>query len=86
MANEQWVLPGTMLGVIEEYFPGSNVYELNGWLYSSVIGSPKLDMIRRVVWVEPRNKIQMPTPGSMVYAYVISVRDESSSKNHRLRS
>lgn len=78
MASEQWVLPGTMLGVIEEYFPGSNVYELNGNLYSSVVGSPKLDMVRRVVWVEPRSKIQMPTPGSMVYAYVISVRDESS--------
>ncbi|MDT7888805.1 MAG: exosome complex RNA-binding protein Csl4 [Desulfurococcales archaeon] len=78
MVSERWVFPGTVLGVIEEYFPGSYVYELDGRLYSSVIGVPRLDMVRRVVWIDPVNRVQMPSPGSMVYAYVVSVRDESS--------
>jgi len=78
VSRDQDVLPGVFLGVIEEYSPGSNVYELDGRLYSSVVGVPKLDMVRRVVWVEPRSRLQIPVPGSMVYAYVANVRDESA--------
>jgi len=78
VSGEQSVLPGTFLGVIEEYSPGSNVYELDGRLYSSVVGVPKLDVVRRIVWVEPRSRLQVPAPGSMVYAYAFHVRDEAA--------
>jgi len=78
LSREQEVLPGTLLGAIEEYFPGSNVYEIDGKIYSSIIGIPRLDMVRRIVWVEPRTRVQMPSQGSMVYAYVINARDESA--------
>ncbi len=76
MGEEQQVLPGTLLGVIEEYFPGANVYEVDGRIFSSVVGIPRFDMIRRVVWIEPRSKIQAPAQGSMVYAFTVNVRDE----------
>lgn len=76
MAGEQEVLPGTLLGVIEEFFPGANAYEIDGKIFSSVVGIPRLDMIRRIVWIEPRSRVQAPSQGSMVYAFVTSVREE----------
>jgi len=76
--REEDVLPGTLLGVIEEFIPGANVYEIDGKIFSSVIGVPRLDMIKRVAWVEPRSRVQTPTQGSMVYAFVTSVREETA--------
>ncbi len=76
MGKEQKVFPGTLLGVIEEYIPGTNTYEIDGKIFSSVVGVPRLDMVRRVVWVEPGSRVQVPAQGSMVYAFAVNVRDE----------
>ncbi len=70
------VLPGTILGVAEEFFPGDNVVESNGYLISTAIGRVRIDAARRVIRVDAFKKLYYPQLGSMVYAIVTSVRED----------
>lgn len=64
------------MGVIEEFFPGQNVVEADGRLVASVVGILKADLVKRILWIEPLSRVHLPSPGSMVYAYILSLRED----------
>lgn len=45
--NGEFVLPGDLLGVSEEFIPGYGAYEDGGKVYSSIAGIAKLDFEKR---------------------------------------
>ncbi|MEM0457917.1 MAG: exosome complex RNA-binding protein Csl4, partial [Sulfolobales archaeon] len=70
------VAPGSVIGVIEEFMPGENIYERDGYLISSIVGSLIIDMKSRIAYVKPSKEIKRITQGSFVYAIVTSTRGE----------
>jgi len=69
--------PGDDVCVIEEFLPGVGAYEHKGLVKSAVVGTPKLDLNLRVVYVTPLSKKpSMPEAGSLVYGVVVLVKDE----------
>ena len=50
--EEEIVMPGEKLGIIEQYLPGYGTYDDDGEIKSSVLGSVKIDQKRKVISVE----------------------------------
>ncbi len=70
------VLPGDVLGVIEEFLPGNGVYEdEEGQLHSQVVGIPIFDLMEHVVSIKSLTA-PSPTPniGDTVLARIIDVK------------
>jgi exosome complex component CSL4 len=77
-----FVGPGTQLGVIEEFTPGSGTYVEDGTIHSQVTGCTLLDMLNRQVSVYPLvPTANVPQVGDIVTCLVLEVR----SKNAILR-
>jgi exosome complex component CSL4 len=77
-----FVVPGTQLGVIEEFTPGSGTYVEDGTIHSQVTGCTLLDMLNRQVSVYPLvPTANVPQVGNIVTCLVLEVR----SKNAILR-
>ena len=77
-----FVVPGTHLGVIEEFTNGSGTYVEDGTIHSQVTGCTLLDMLNRQVSVYPLvPKAKVPEVGNIVTGLVLDVR----SKNAILR-
>lgn len=77
-----FVVPGTQLGVIEEFTPGSGTYVEDGTIHSQVTGCTLLDMLNRQVSVYPLvPTANVPQVGDIVTCLVLEVR----SKNAILR-
>ncbi|MEJ2242380.1 MAG: exosome complex RNA-binding protein Csl4 [Candidatus Bathyarchaeota archaeon] len=77
-----FVVPGTQLGVIEEFTPGSGTYVEDGTIHSQVTGCTLLDMLNRQVSVYPLvPNANIPRVGDIVTGLVLDVR----SKNAILR-
>ncbi|MFQ6064493.1 MAG: exosome complex RNA-binding protein Csl4 [Candidatus Bathyarchaeia archaeon] len=78
----QFVVPGTRLGVIEEFMPGPGTYVERGTIYSKATGRALLDMLNKKVSVYPLvHVVSVPRVGSTVVGQVSDVR----SKNAVLR-
>lgn len=77
-----FVVPGTQLGVIEEFTPGPGTYVEDGTIHSQVTGCTLLDMLNRQVSVYPLvPTANVPQVGDIVTCLVLEVR----SKNAILR-
>ncbi|TRO42934.1 hypothetical protein E2P30_03070, partial [Candidatus Bathyarchaeota archaeon] len=77
-----FVVPGTQLGVIEEFTPGPGTYVEDGTIHSQVTGCTLLDMLNRQVSVYPLvPTANVPQVGDVVTCLVLEVR----SKNAILR-
>jgi exosome complex component CSL4 len=77
-----FVVPGTQLGVIEEFTPGPGTYVEDGTIHSQVTGCTLLDMLNRQVSVYPLvPTANVPQVGDIVTGLVLEVR----SKNAILR-
>ncbi len=72
------VFPGEVLGVIEEYFPGSGVYvDDNGYLRAGVVGRVVIDIVKRIINVKQLfDKPVIPRIGDIVEGIVSSVSDD----------
>jgi len=70
------VSPGDILGVVEEFFAGENVYERNGFLISSVAGIEHVDLRDRIVSVTPFRELRKFVPGAFVYVLVTGTRGD----------
>jgi len=64
------VVPGSRLGVIEEFNAGEGTLELNGVIYSRFVGYAKADPVGRVVSVTPRVIPTLPSEGKTVVGVV----------------
>ncbi len=77
MKDGEFVMPGTFLGVAEEFLPGRGAYEEEGKIYASTIGTVKYDMKRRKAEVNPAVR-QPPTPavGDIVICQVVLMKEK----------
>lgn len=72
-----FVIPGDVLGVGEEFMPGIGAYEEDGIIYSSVAGIVDLDMQKRKASVEARTDLPpVPREGDAVICEVVDLRSQ----------
>ncbi|MVT13308.1 MAG: RNA-binding protein [Euryarchaeota archaeon] len=64
------VLPGEYLGTIEEYVPGHNVYEINGKIFSNILGRIEINQKHMMINVKPLQEIPYLRIGEVVYGVV----------------
>nr|MDO8114724.1 exosome complex RNA-binding protein Csl4 [Candidatus Sigynarchaeota archaeon] len=71
---------GDLLGVVEEFIPGSGTYESNGKIYSSYVGYKRINRQRLEVSVDPIKKKEIITPqvGDTVICEVVITRKQSA--------
>ena len=74
---EEVLVPGEILGVIEEFIPCENVYVVNGFIKSLVLGMPLYNIKEHVVSVKPLkdNKPLVPRLNDVVYSQVVRIRE-----------
>ncbi|MDM7275759.1 MAG: exosome complex RNA-binding protein Csl4 [Thermoprotei archaeon] len=74
------VQPGDVLGVVEEYTPGTGVFTDNdGVLRSSVAGLAVFDLNHKTVHIKPLKDVKLPKAGSSVLGVVTGLRHDSVS-------
>jgi exosome complex component CSL4 len=54
-SEEEWVLPGDKIAVIEEFLPDETCYEQDGGIYSNTVGRVVTDTKRHKISVVPKN-------------------------------
>ncbi|HDN81268.1 MAG: exosome complex RNA-binding protein Csl4 [Methanomicrobia archaeon] len=75
--NGEFVLPGDLLGVSEEFIPGYGAYEDGGKVYSSIAGIAKLDFEKKKAFVDPLTDVPpVPKEGDIVLCEVTGIREK----------
>lgn len=54
-SDDDWVLPGDKIAVIEEFLPDESCYEQDGGIYSKILGRVVTDTKRHKISVIPKN-------------------------------
>ena len=71
------VFPGDIIGVMEEFIPGSGVYvDENGYLRASMMGELVRDLKNKCAKIKRKNILSYPKPGSIVTGIVTSIRND----------
>jgi len=70
------VVPGEELGVIEEFIPSVNVFELDGRLYSTIVGTVEIDFGKSRISVHHPRKPVIPKRGDFGIAQITGVRNQ----------
>lgn len=75
MVENNFVIPGDMVGTSEEFLPGRGTYEENGNIYANTTGRVAFDKKERAVYIEPVTNVQ-PTPreGDIVVGRVTDIK------------
>lgn len=77
MKDGEFVLPGTFLGVAEEFLPGKGAFEEDGKVYAATIGIAQYDMRGRRARVRPVvSQPPVPREGDVVICQVVSLREK----------
>ncbi|KYK35461.1 MAG: exosome complex RNA-binding protein Csl4 [Theionarchaea archaeon] len=77
MKDGEFVLPGSYLGVAEEFLPGRGAYEEDGKVYAATIGIANYDMKRRKAQVKPVvSQPPSPSGGDIVICKVVGMREK----------
>jgi len=74
--RERFVVPGSRLGVIEEFTFGKGTHERDGIIYSQYIGHASADPVRKAVHVTPRITPTLPSEGQNVLGVVTNVQEK----------
>jgi len=75
----QLVVPGDMLGVIEEFEPGPGTYVEEGTIYSLTIGRALMDVLNKKVSVYPRIRASgVPRVGSIIVGQVLEAQSKQA--------
>ena len=69
------VIPGEEIATTEEFLAGEGTYESKGRIFSSFLGTVKLDAGEKVATVEPFNPLVLLNPGNIVIARVTDVKN-----------
>ncbi|RLF50111.1 MAG: RNA-binding protein [Thermoplasmata archaeon] len=75
MNDEQYALPGDIIGTIEQFSPGKGTYEMNGNIYSAIMGRVIVNRAKMEVWIKPFKTLPVLKRGDIVYARVIGIRE-----------
>jgi len=73
--EEELVVPGETVAVIEEFLAGNNTYLMNGDIVSKIIGRVRVDLKKHVIEVETLKKLHLPDVNEVVYGVVSSIKD-----------
>lgn len=76
--NEKIVTPGEFLGVIEEFTPGKNCYEVDGQLISESWGTVKTTSEHQLK-ITPVKRIFVPRKGTIALGIVSELRRQSAN-------
>jgi len=74
--RDQFAVPGSRLGVIEEFTAGRGTYEFDGVIYAQDVGSAKINLSSKNVSVTPRNSPTLPSEGQNVIGIVEGVHEK----------
>jgi exosome complex component CSL4 len=72
------VTPGEVLGVIEEFSPGNNCYEIDGQIVSEAWGTVQTTSEHQIK-INPLKKVFTPTKGSIALGLVSELRKQSAT-------
>ena len=76
----QFVAPGNLLGVIEEFTPGQGTYIEEGRIYAKVSGRTLLDIQNKTVSVYPLVRgVKVPKIGSTVTGQISNIQNKTAS-------
>lgn len=64
------IIPGILLSVIEEYDAGKNTYVDNGDIRSSAIGGSSISLPDRILNVKQKNPPMIPKIGDIIVGYI----------------
>ncbi len=79
--NDQIVMPGDKLGIIEQYLPGEGTYDDEGEIKSSVLGNVKIDQKKKVISVESEAKPALLKVGDIVYGQITDIKPQRANVN-----
>jgi exosome complex component CSL4 len=75
MPEKDFVVPGDMVGISEEYLPGKGTYEDKGNIYSDMTGRVAIDRKERSIFIEPLTNVPpMPKEGDIVVGRVTDIK------------
>jgi exosome complex component CSL4 len=74
--KEKLVVPGSKIGVIEEFNAGNGTYEVDGVIYSQLIGDARADTKYRTVSIRPKISPIYPTEGREIIGVVEVVQEK----------
>ena len=77
--EEQIVMPGDKLGIIEQYLPGEGTYDDNGEIKSSVLGNVKITHKMKVISVESDAKPALLKVGDVVYGQITDIKPQRAN-------
>jgi exosome complex component CSL4 len=70
------VIPGDVLGVIEEFIADSGTYEKDGLILASIVGNVNVDTRTKRISVIGKNKPITPVKGSIVFGKVSDAKKQ----------
>ena len=82
--EDKFVVPGDRIGTSEEWLPGKNAHEDEGYIYASVFGKVVYDEENLVANVEPTNPISEIEKGEIVYGVIRNNSGSIASLNLEL--
>ena len=79
MKEEQIVMPGDKLGIIEQYLPGDGTYDDNGDIKSAVLGNVQINQKMKVISVVSDAKPALLKVGDMVYGQITDIKPQRAN-------
>ena len=76
VTKTKFVVPGSKIGVIEEYMAGQGTYEIEGVIYSQLIGNAKADTKYRTISIRPKITPIYPLEGQEIIGIVETVQEK----------
>lgn len=75
MTENDFVVPGDLVGTSEEYLPGSGTYEENGNIYADITGKIAINKKERAVYIEPAiHAPPVPKEGDIVIGRITDIK------------
>lgn len=74
--KEKFVVPGSKIGVIEEFIAGQGTYEIDGVIYSQRIGDARTDSKYRTVSIRPKISPIYPLEGREIIGVAEVVQEK----------
>ena len=79
--EEEIVMPGDKLGIIEQYLPGEGTYDDEGEIKSAVLGNVRIDQRRKVISVESQAKPALLKVGDIIYGQITDIKSQRANVN-----
>ena len=79
--EDQIVMPGDKIGIIEQFLPGEGTYDDNGDIKSSVLGNVKINQKQKVISVKSNAEPALLKIGDIVYGQVTDIKTQRVAVN-----